>query len=421
MNTRRSAPVLEIVLIVVIALCFLVIATANYRRQQAAIPYANSYSTFDKSGGGYAAWFEMLRREGVRVGRFERRPAYLDETVDTAIVSPSLFELEERAQRSGSTIGQLSDVDFQALHDWVRRGGHLVWVTDGQTDASIMHMPELATDGPIHDGAVTVMPSPVTAGVDQVYGSSRLRVRFGSGPNAAPLLADDTGAVVAQYPLGKGTVTIVTDQSLFSNARIGKADNARLAYNLATAGAGPHGQVVFEEWVHGFASGDSWWTILPLPMRAALVLVALAGLVLLIGSALRFGPTAQPELEPERTSAEYVASMAELLGRGRAARKALRDLADFCTRDIAASLSLPESAPLALLISRLRATQRENGSAGRSDAAALLELDRLRAYEQPTNDELVRAAQLTALLRKEYSRHGRLGFNRRGSPAKRSA
>jgi len=424
-KTQPSAPVLEIVLLVLIGFCFLVIVSANYRRQQAALPFANSYSTFDKTGGGYAAWFELLRREGVNAGRFERRPGYLNEAIDTVIVSPSMFELAARAQRSANATGMLGDVDYQAFADWVRRGGHLVWITDGQTDAAVMHMPAVSQAGPAHDGAVALVPSPLTAGVDRLYGSSRLRVRFGGAPGVAPLLADHAGAVVAQYPLGKGSVTIVTDQSLFSNARIGKADNARLAYNLATAGAAPHGQVVFEEWVHGYASGDSWWTILPLPTRGALLLVALAALLLLVGSTLRFGPTAQPELGAERTSAEYVASMAALLRRGHAARQALRDLADFCTRDVAAALGLPEAAPIGAVCARLGATtdgrgsEDLNGSSGA--AAALLELDRLRAYEQPSSAELVRAAQLTARLRKEYTRHGRLGFNARRTPAKRSA
>jgi hypothetical protein len=408
----RSLPLLEIFLVLLCVVAFVFLGAIQYRRQQAALPRVSTYSSFDTAGGGYAAWYELLQREGVRVGRYERRAAYLTNDVDTLIVAPNILELETRAVSSGNTMGLLADVDFEALRQWVRRGGHLVWISDGTSSIGTLGMPSVSREGPTTDAAVPLVPSPLSAGVERVDGKSTLRVAFNAPARAAPIIGDDTGAVVASYPFGKGRITIVTDQTLFANSRLAKASNARLAYNVAAAGMAAHGTVAFDEWVHGYLSGDSWWTILPAPIRVALLLTGAALLLLVIGTALRFGPTAQPPQDVERTSAEYVASMAALLERGRAASKAVRDLVDTCVRDIARSVGLPDSSP----ISAIRAQLKDDGAGGE----ALIELDRLRSYERPTPAELVRAAQLTLHLRKEYTRYGRIGFIRRGAPAQRS-
>jgi len=180
--------------------------------------------------------------------------------------------------------------------------------------------------------------------------------------------------------------------------------------------AGTGGVVAFDEYVHGYVSGMSWWTILPKPVRAALIIV-LSGLsLLLIGTALRFGPTARLPENTERTSAEYLSSMAQLLARGRAARKAMRDLIDVTLNQIAVALGLSDQASLAQIARSVQSS--ENGQAR---AAQLQELGRLRALNAPTDNDLLRAAQLCASLRKEYSRYGRIGFGRRAAPLWRSA
>jgi len=414
---RARFPLLEVALVALIVVAMGFLIATSYRARQAALSSVDTYSSYDKSAGGYAAWYELLRREGLRVGRFERRPAYLDESIDTLVAAPSTIELEVRAQRSGNTIGQLADVDYQSLHDWVMRGGHLLWVTDGEFDARFLHMPDVADVGPRRDEAIALVPVPSTAGVGRVDGTSRLRLPSKTSLAAAPLVADHAGAVVAHYAIGKGTVTVVTDQTLFTNARLSRADNARLAYDLATAGTGPHGTVAFDEWLHGYNGGDTWWTILPVPIRAALAVVVLAVVLLAVGTALRFGPVAQPRRDEERTSAEYVTSMAALLARGRAGSKALRDLVAACARDVATALGMPESTSIRALHARLQL----GGPDTATDASDLLELDRLQSYERPSNAELVRGAQLCARLRKEYTRYGRLGFSGRAAPARRSA
>jgi hypothetical protein len=139
-------------------------------------------------------------------------------------------------------------------------------------------------------------------------------------------------------------------------------------------------------------------------------------LLLLLGVTFRFGPTARLPDTSERTSAEYLSSMAHLLARGGAARKALRDLADVTLHEVAGGLGLSERASIDDIVARLRF-----GDSGEERAAQMQELKALRALAQPTDKDLLRAAQLCATLRKEYSRYGRIGFGRRAAPIRRTA
>ena len=414
MKGRAPLPVTEIAIAFVALAALAIAAFASGRQAQSTAKGFDTLSTYDAASGGYRAWYEMLSREGVRVEHFERRPAFLDHSVDVYVSASNLFDAVVQSQYGGS-VDVMSAGDWDAVAKWVRGGGHLVWLSDGISQPAELNAPPIGHAGPTHDAAVTVAPFPLTDGVRSVSGASQLRVPFASAVGAAPLVADDTGAVVVSYPQGKGVVTIVTDETLFQNARLAQADNARLAYDLATGGLTAHGTVAFDEWSHGYAAGDSWWSILPRPFQAGLIVIAGALLLLVIGAAARFGPVARLPDAAERTSAEYLTSMALLYERGRAVRTALADLADGCIRDVAVALGLPESAAPRAIAAR--------AGAGEDDARgeAIMELDRLRSYEYPHAADLVRAATLCAYLRKEFIGHGRIGIGRRASPARRSA
>jgi len=406
----RDFPWTEVVVLAIAGAIVLSLFYEGYRRQEASAPRYDTFSSFDAHSGGYRAWYELLGREGMHVERFEQRPAFLDSSVGTLIVAPNLNELELRSEKSGDQTGIPQAIDFDNLQTWVKSGGHLVWITDGHWDGDL----DLNTDSKgvaDSDTAVTVALAPQTDGVNAVSGTSSLRVH---GSLAyVPLIADSAGAVVAQRRLGKGSITVVTDQSLFDNKQLTQADNARLAYDLAAGGSGV---VAFDEYVHGYASGSSWWTILPKPVQAGLIVIGAGLLLLLLGTALRFGPTARLPETSERTSAEYLSSMAQLLARGHAARKALRDLVAITLSDVAAGLGLTDRASIRDIVARVQVSQD-----GEVRAAQLEELDRLRMLPAPTDKDLLRAAQLCAALRKEYAPYGRIGFGRRAAPLRRSA
>lgn len=412
MRPPRRFPFVETI---VAAVAIVAIAITSYFSAQREASATNSFdtrSTYDTASGGYRAWFELLERENVRVERFERRPAFLDGSVDVYVVANETIG----NMIANSAIQEEPDVyndgDWFALAKWVKAGGHLVWVSDGVAPSNYLNAPAVVSSGPSTDDAIVVTPSTIAIGVQTVSGTSKLRVPLGA-QGAPPVIADDTGAVVATYPLGKGVVSIVSDQSLFENGRLDRADNARLAYDLATYGLTAHGSIAFDEWSHGHVAGDSWWSVLPRPFQVAVVVVAIALVVLAIGTGLRFGPVVRLADEGERTSEEYLSSMAVLYRRGGAVREAIVDMADSCLRDVAASLGLSESAASRAIASRA------GNEGGDVRGEAVMDLDRIRSFESPHESELIRAAALCVNLRKELSPHARIGIGRRSAPPRR--
>ncbi len=410
---KQPFPWAETIILSLAVASLLLITYANARRQAAQAPRYDTFSSYDAHTGGYRAWYELLQREGIHVTRFERRPAFLDDSIGTLIASANTMETVLRGQATGDVTGSLQAIDIENLKRWVQAGGRLVWVSDGSSDEPLVQT-SLIDSGQQRDDAVPLARAPVTQDVTSVSGPGQRRVAYGANARLEPLIGDGSGAVVADYPLGKGRIIVVTDQNLFDNKHIAAAGNAQLALNLATGG--PRGSVAFFEWVHGYAAGGSWWTILPMPVRAAVIIVLVAALLLLVGTALRFGPTARLPEDAERTSAEYLSSMAQLLARGKAARKAIGDLAAVTLRDVATALGLTERATVAELVTRL-----SFGQDGEARVEQLRELDRIRALAHPSDADLIRAAQICALLRKEYTRYGRIGFGRRPAPLRRSA
>jgi len=430
-NVRGRAPELLIALAVLV--CFVAVGWLDYSNQRRQAATYDTFSSFDYQHGGYRAWFDMLRDEGIRVARYQRRPAYLSDSVATLVVANNVFD-EELRQEFGQPSGVYTNADLLALEQWVRGGGRLVWLVDEATSlesSSVkgalrsaidrvsedpLRLPFVANLGREKDAALAIAPSPFTQGVGAVSGNSGLRVPFDNDFALSPLVADRAGIVVGWYPLGKGSVIVVTDETLFENGRLAKTDNARLAYDLATYALQPGQTVAFEEWSHGYQSGDTWWAILPQPFRVAFGIAGVALLLLLFGATWRFGPAVPLPENNERTSFEYLTSMAGLLERGGAARKAVRDLAHLALHAAARSVGLPDAATASAIAARLRGTD-----AGERRADDVMTLERLAGYENPSSAELVEAARLALSLRKEFSLDGFQRIEPRHFTQRRSA
>ena len=435
MSVLRSLRSAEVLIALAVFACFVLLGWLDYRNQTRSVEHYDTFSSFDFQPGGYRAWYDLLEREGQSVARYERRPGYLTGSIATLIVANNVFDAALRAQ-VGRPSGTFSDSDLEALRSWVVKGGHLVWLVDratalgesqgdvkrrlrkllGRDVAPSLHIPAVADSGHERDAAVVIAPSPLTRGVHQLSGRGRLRLPFDADPAITPLIADDRGSVVAWYGLGRGSIVVVTDETLFENARLAKADNARLAYDLAAFGLRPGQVVAFEEWTHGYQSGDTWWTILPPALRLALGIAGGALLLLLLGAMWRFGPAAVLPENVERTSQEYLISMAALLKRGGATRKAVRDLALVALNGAARSVGLPDSSPASAIANRLLGSE-----AGDRRAHDLMTLERLAGYQQPSSAELVEAARLSRTLRKELMLDGPQRLEPRRAPARRSA
>jgi hypothetical protein len=324
----------------------------------------SAFSTYDFGRNGYAALFDMLHRENVVAGQFERPIGLLDRTVRTLVVSASAPSEESAG---------LSRGDADALHAWVQAGGILV----------ILGRPAIG-DAKLKVPSTRAMRRTVrSARVAKSLAAARARRVAGAFDEAfatltkrrisAQLVAAGKNVAI-RYSFGRGTIVAITDPSVFSNSNLARADNARYAYALLASGP-----VAFDERVHGYARDRSFWAALPPPVRIAVALTIAIVALALLGANWRFAPPLLPDARDERDSSAYIESMARLLQRGRAAPRAIRDCAE----------------PVA------RALRARAGARPQASLEALRELDALGRLERPSDFELVRAGRLSAQLRKD--------------------
>ena len=220
-----------------------------------------------------------------------------------------------------------------------------------------------------------------------------------------PLLGDRAGDVVIRYALGRGRVVVLTDPTLFTNRNLARSDNAQLALSIVTGGR--TGGVIFDEAIHGYVVDRAIWSVLPGPLRAAVVGLVVIAALALYGAAIRTMPRLPPERAREPSTASYLASVANLLRRGNAARRAAAELTESTYAAAARSLGLPGLADERALVSAYRLRGDE------ASAEIVRRIARLCSNERIGDAALVELAEYCFALRKKGSdgseRSGRTG------------
>jgi hypothetical protein len=380
MKLRRGDAIALAIVLVGVLLVGIVVAQAPKKDE-----YVDTYSSRDADAGGYLAWYRLLEREHVRVARFDDHPDVLPNDVATLIVAND---------------GDFYERDVPAVRRFVARGGTLVWISSGMDEFEKawkpMRFPRFTHDAPGGGPQAALFPDPALAGVRALVLEGRTRLTTETFPPVVPLFVDRGGAIVARYRIERGTVVVVTDPTIFTNRALASRDDARLALAIVPAG----GRVAFDEQIHGFGRTKSAWDVFPAPLRWAIVLGCVVAFLAWIGANLRIAPLVVPALPPEANASSYIASLATLLRRGRAATRAAHDLAASTFAACARSLGIAGAADEA----RLVAAYRLRGELANADAVR--EIARLR--DQPVLEEraLVRVAALCLTLRKD-TRHGR--------------
>jgi hypothetical protein len=370
-----------------IALLVVILALLTALREQGEKgPSYDTYSSYDAAGGGYRAWYALLARENAVAGRFEERPAYLDRSLDTLIVSEPAPQARD---------AEYTRADDDALADWVRAGGHLVLIGDDRfferdkEKRRPKSRPEKAPAA-LERRVTAIAPEWRAAGVERIVTASGDRYRPRRGERV--LARDALGAVALRYRYGKGDVVAIADRTLFTNRRIASGDHARLAYLLAS----PHSagaRVAFFEAIHGYLAPEHWWALVPRPFLVAVILVLAVLALALFGAAIRLGPPISAEPPREPNSAEFIDSLAALSARGGARGKALRETFRATRRALGAALGVAEDAPPERVAARIeRADLRGN----------FLELAKLSQSGNVSPASLVRGAVLAHHLRKEF-------------------
>jgi hypothetical protein len=131
--------------------------------------------------------------------------------------------------------------------------------------------------------------------------------------------------LAALFPLGEGSVTIVSEPSLFTNHALRKSDNAVLAAHLfARQGR----RSVFDEFYHGLTvRGNPFWLLTHGGYALIATALAAAAGVFAWRSSLFLGPPLPERKAMRRTVTEYVEAMARLFERARTQKFILNEFA----------------------------------------------------------------------------------------------
>ncbi|MBC5815277.1 MAG: DUF4350 domain-containing protein [Candidatus Eremiobacteraeota bacterium] len=378
---RRSSGDVLLGIGALVLIIFLTLARAS---QEPKATFSTPAS-FDTGRYGYRAFYELLRREGVPVTRFTKDHHFLNRQIGTLVLAQSAFD----ALAGGPGV---SRNDLISIKDWIRHGGTLVVLAPpyGSPEDTLVGIPASKKSKTTYHEAVPFSSFPGMRGVSRIAGNFANLFALDASQKAVPLLQTHEGLAALTYHLGPGKVIVFTDPGIFSNGLLTHENNAQFAVQLFAALPAP---VAFDETVHGYGEGQSLWEALPWPVHVAVFFAAFALLLGVVGNIWRFAPPLVSERQSERDSSAYITSMANLLARARASGKAMRDDADCALRAVRRACGVSDRTKVVAFLARLQDPHHRE---------AVLELDRLRDLEKPSDAELLRAGILCSQLRKDF-------------------
>jgi hypothetical protein len=255
----------------------------------------------DRGKAGLKGLAEWLRRQGVAVASLRNRYGHLAELAGPSgrghvlIVSlPAQKDLEkaewqalQRWVDDGNSLLILGAVFWRP--DWSQQEAcfcdvkqllqHFDWSLDDddleppeaqpQSDEKSFReriaamQAEIKAQIPVDDQLLPIAGQPVTEGIERL--STQVVPHLmeqtwwlkteNNGNLALNLLQRSDGAAVAfwQIKAGKGQIFLSLAPDLFSNQRLGQADNARFAANLLNQALANHGKVIFDDYHFGLS------------------------------------------------------------------------------------------------------------------------------------------------------------------------
>lgn len=422
---------------------------------------APNRSTYHAGPTGSRALYDLLSESGYKVMRWREIPERLlshdKQNVQTFVII-------------GRTPVEIEDEEAATLALWVERGGRLVLVDreppstllpasgDWTVSTSYGNYPTFAID-PANTEQMTenvspvrpVQPTLLTQNVESVMPSKfasiinfrRIEIKKEHGLGHGFLLPDDSeyetpptpeptespdaavalspapvvhlayskGALLLDYPVGKGRIIVLSDPYIFSNSGIALRDNLQLGINIL---ASTEGLIAFDEYHHGKAAARN-----PLigyfsgtPVIPILGQLALLVLVILWTLGRRFArPLPLVEVD-RRSSLEFVASMAELQQRARAFDLAIENIYARTRRVLARYAGTDYNTSRAEIASRVAARSS-------LDAHQLEVL--MRQCEDAINGERISERQTLQLAKRLRDLEGHLGMRMRSRDARQAA
>jgi hypothetical protein len=227
-------------------------------------------------------------------------------------------------------------------------------------------------------------------------------------PAPVATFVDNVGALLIDYPYGRGRIVLLSDPYIVANNGINRADNLQLAINVIVGGGGI---VAFDEFHQGRASTHNALIqyFEGTPVVAICAQLALIGLAIIWSRSKRFArPLPLPHVD-RRSSLEFVASMAELQQRAKAHDLALENIYGRVRRVLVRYAGLNQTSPRTEIAARV---------AGRSkiDRNELESL--MRSCEDTINGAPTNSRDTLRLVRRLREIESALGLQGRARDAK---
>ncbi|HZZ66233.1 MAG TPA: DUF4350 domain-containing protein [Candidatus Baltobacteraceae bacterium] len=264
-------------------------------------------STYDTGPRGYAALYELLARERLRVQRFEEPLSQLISYRGTLVIA-----------------GPDDDVPLinsgpqdHTLETWVRSGGTLVLL--GNLPRAVRVQFGLPAQSSLRERAARSGCG--IAGHFVLEAPFRFGAPLRCDREAQTLAAAAGRSVVTAYRRGNGLLIHSATAQLFDNAHLARAGNAAFAYAVLARSS-----VSFDEYGFGYSRTRSFWQVLPTTLRVAVIIAAFALVTAIAGALLPSAPPKAGGGTAERNSGEYMRSLAAMLRRGGARRATVRRL-----------------------------------------------------------------------------------------------
>ena len=229
-----------------------------------------------------------------------------------------------------------------------------------------------------------------------------------SSPAPVTTFSNDRGALLIDYPHGKGRIVVLSDPYIVANNGINRADNLQLAINVVM---GPGGLAAFDEFHQGHAYTQN--ALIQYfdgtPVLAICGQLALIGLAIIWSRGTRFArPLPLPHVD-RRSSLEFVASMAELQQRAKAHDLALENIYSRVRRVLVRHAGLNNSSPRSEIAARVASRSQIN----QQQLESLM-----RSCEDTINGAPTNGRETLRLVRRLRALESRLGLQGRARDAK---